>query len=95
MDKKVYSLKKRSRTSTFHPERSRIGNRKLLNKSKLKGETESSSAKKLKMSQNDYNDVTINQSFSYRIINFLSDINSRCLQKMWITYNFMKKVVVA
>ena len=65
-----YSTKKGSRASTFRPGRSRIGNRKPSNKSKLEGETESynSSAKTLKMSLDDYNNVTlINQSF-YRIV---------------------------
>lgn len=70
---KVYDKKKDSRNIKERPGKNRIGKRKPINRYLLEKETEnvSTSAKKLKMSEEDY-EIFTNPTFGYRFIDLVT-----------------------
>ncbi|KYM94754.1 hypothetical protein ALC62_14605 [Cyphomyrmex costatus] len=71
--KVVYSNKKGSKSSTTRANKNRISKRRPLNRFSLEKDTEnvSTSAKKLKMSEGEY-EIQVDRSFGYRFINFIA-----------------------
>jgi len=73
MSEKVYAGKKGSRASGDRASRSKISRRKPPNRHSFEGDSENVSrlAKKMKSSTSE-NDIEVDASFGYRIINFLN-----------------------
>jgi len=73
MSDKVYRTQKGTKKKTWSSKRSKISNRRPPNRHSMEKESESVStaAKKLKLSKDDY-DIEVNESFGYRLINFVT-----------------------
>lgn len=69
----MYRTRKGSKKKTWSSIRSKISNRRPPNRHSMEGESESvsTSAKKLKLSKDDY-DIEVNELFGYRLINFVA-----------------------
>lgn len=84
----MYDTKKGFRTTSERPGRSRIGNRRPVNRYSIEKETESvsMSAKKLKMIEKDY-EIQTNPTFGYCFIDFVTVFSSISqlvvCKKMW------------